>query len=217
MLRLFTGTDREMTRKKLNFAVAKIAGKKYTVLRITDANTVADAESALQGPGMFGEKRILVFDNALANEEMRDVLLHALPRMRDSEEVFFMLEEKPDAATRRTLEKYAETSERFDISNRSRERGNTIFALASALKRGDKKALWVAYQRELAGGNEPEAIHGVLFWGAKQMFLGARTGSPEHERASILVAELAELPHASRRRGVEIEYALEKFLLSGAW
>jgi DNA polymerase III delta subunit len=214
MLHLFTGTDRELVRKKLNAAVAKAAGK-HGVVRISDANSRADLETSFEGAGMFGEKRVVVLENVLANEEMHEILLAALPRLRDSEERFFIFEEKPDAATRRTLEKYAETSERFDISNRSRERGNTIFALANALKRGDKKALWVAYQRELAGGNEPEAIHGVLFWGAKQMFLSTRVDNAEHRRSARLIAELAELPHASRRRGVEIEYALERFLLSG--
>lgn len=214
MLHLFTGTDRELARKKLNAAVAKAAGKKE-VLRITDANTLADLQESLRGSGMFGESRVVVFESVLGNEEMRDVLLPELPRLKRAEQIFFVFEEKPDAATRKQLEKHADESERFDAAKKA-ERGNTIFALANALKRGDKKALWVAYQRELAGGNEPEAIHGVLFWGAKQMFLSARAGSAEHERASVLVAELAELPHASRRRGVEIEYALERFLLSGA-
>ena len=214
MLYFFTGTDRQTARKKLNAAVAKAAGKRE-VLRITDVNTVADAESALQGPGMFGGKRVVVFDNALVNLEMCDVLLRALPRMRDLDEVFFMLEEKPDAATRKQLEKYAETSERFDAEKKA-ERGNTVFALANALRRGDKKALWVGYQRELAAGNAVEAIHGVLFWGAKQMFLSGRADNPERSRGAQLIAQLAELPHTSRRRGVELEYALERFLLSEA-
>ena len=36
------------------------------------------------------------------------------------------------------------------------------------------------------------------------------------ERAKKLIALLAELPHETRRRGVELEYALERFVLSGA-
>jgi hypothetical protein len=67
----------------------------------------------------------------------------------------------------------------------------------------------------------PEAIHGVLFWGAKDMFLkslpaGRQDASAEHERAGTLVAELSELPHEARRRGFDLEYALERYILSVA-
>ena len=143
---------------------------------------------------------------------MRTVLLDSLAHMRDSEEVFFILEEKPDAATRKQIEKYAETSERYDKP--SEKKGGDIFAIANALRRADKKALWVNYQRQLADNAAPEAIHGVLFWAAKDMFM--KSGSTEQKnRAKNLITQLAELPHEARRRGEELEYALERFVLSG--
>ena len=89
-----------------------------------------------------------------------------------------------------------------------------MFALANALRRADKKALWVGYQRELAKGGAPEAILGVLFWAAKDMFIKSKEGTRESNRAKKLVAELAELPHEARRNGFDLEYALERFVLS---
>ena len=210
MLYFYTGTDRKKARIALDAAVKKAAKKDSRVVRITDTNVPADLAAALGGGGMFNEPRIVVLNGVLANEEMRSELLDSLKRIRDSEEVFFLLEEKPDAATRKQIEKYAEASERYD--SLAAKKGGDIFAIANALRRADKKALWVNYQQQLAEDAAPEAIHGVLFWAAKDMALKARTDT-EKMRARRLLIELAELPHESRRRGVEFEYALELFVL----
>ncbi|MEK7133782.1 MAG: hypothetical protein AAB804_01785 [Patescibacteria group bacterium] len=212
MLYFFSGTDREKARAALNAALEKAAKKVSRIARVTDANTRADLQSVLQGGGMFGETRTIVFDGTLANEEMRDLVTNSLPALKESRETFFILEERPDADTRKRIEKYAERSERFDTAGKRRD--GSVFAMANALAKRDKRALWLNYQGELAKGTAPEAIHGVLFWGAKDMLLRSRVGGSS-ERAQKLVAALAELPHESRRRGEELEYALERFVLSG--
>jgi len=211
MLYLFTGTDREKARAAMNAAVAKVSGKGTRIIRISDANMVADLQASLQGAGMFGEPRAVILDGIFTNDEMRDTGMNALAVMKKSPEPFFILEEKPDAATRKQIEKYAESSQRYDAAAKAKD--NSIFGLANALARHDKKALWTGYQRELAKGKAPEAIHGVLFWAAKDMYLKSPPASEKHERAKKLVAELAELPHETRRHGVELEYALELFVL----
>ena len=213
MLQFFTGTDREKTRGEMSKAVES-AARNERIVRITDANSVHDLETALRGAGMFGEKRIIVLESVFQNEEMRKIMLASLDHIRKSAEQFFIFEEKLDAETRKAIEKRAEKSERFDTTKG--QKSNSIFALANAFRRADKKALWVGYQRELAHGEEAEAIHGVLFWGAKDMFLKSRDGSTERRRATKLVAELAELPHEARRNNFQLEYALERFILSVA-
>src|SRR3989338_742627 len=210
MLYFYSGTDREIARTAMYAAVKKVSKKDSHVVRVTDASAPADLTAALGGRGMFDDSRVVVLNGTLANEEMRVQVSAALASMRDSGDPFFILEEKPDAATRKQIEKYAESSERYDKPGE--KRGGDIFAIANALRRADKKALWVNYQRQLAENAAPEAIHGVLFWAAKDMFQKARTDA-EKSRATVLLEELAELPHESRRRGVELEYALEMFVL----
>lgn len=220
MLYLYTGTDRERVRKNMNAAIAKVAGVEVT--RITDAHTVEDLRAALRGPGMFtpleaggsltgfGGTRVLVFEGVCANPELSDVLLDSLTSLSESEESVFVFEEKPLADVRKKLEKYAETVEKFDAPKK--ERDSSIFAIANALRKADKKTLWVSYMREIAKDAAPEAIHGVLFWAAKDMFLNG--DATARVRATALIAQLADLPHAARRRGFELEYALERFVLS---
>ena len=208
MYYFFTGTDTDTVRRKLNAAAEKAAGKNR-IVRITDAHTLAELDAALQGPGLFGEKRVIVLDNVTQSDALRDRLLGSLSRLAENDEKFFVLESDVDAATRKIIEKQAERTERLDAGKKAKD--NSIFGLANALQRGQKKELWVGYQRELTKGSAPEAIHGTLFWAAKQAILRSNT-----EKNRILVARLAELPHEARRRGFDLEYALELFVLSVA-
>jgi hypothetical protein len=208
MMYLYIGTDREKARAKMNADVAK-AAKDAEIIRITDANSLDDLRAALRGGGMFASKRVLVFENANANPDMRELLLEALEK--GISDPVFIFEEKLLVAEKRRYEKHAEKVEKFDAPKK--ERDGSIFAIANALRAGDKKALWVSYMQEIAKGGAPEAIHGVLFWGAKDALL--KSGGKD-TRTRRLVAELAALPHEARRRGEDLEYALERFALSGA-
>lgn len=213
MLHLFLGTDREKARAKMNSAIEK-AAKKAEVVRVTDAHTADDLKAALQGGGMFGGKRVLVFESVCTNPDLSEIFIDALEYLAKSDEDVFVFESKPLADLRKKLEKYAETVEKFDAP--AKERDSSIFAMANALRAKDKKALWVAYMKEVAKDNAPEAVHGVLFWAAKDMFLKSGGNQETKKRAASLVAVLAELPHEARRRGEDLEYALERFVLSGA-
>ena len=209
MFYLFLGTDRKKALAALNAAVSK---SKSRVIRVSDASPIEDIRAALGGGGMFAEKRVVVFDRLSDNAEMWEILTEALPTIAASDDDFFISEEKVDAATKRLFEKHAKKVEIFDAPKSAKERPS-VFALVNYVKAGDKKKLWVAYQQELESGNAPEAIHGVLFWGVKQNLLAARDVQ-NIQRSKRLVAELAELPHQARRRGEELEYALERFILS---
>lgn len=210
MLHLYLGTDREKARTKMSAAIEK-AARKAEIIRITDAHTVEDLKVALQGGGMFAKKRVLVFEGVCMNVELCDILLNAIEYLSKLDEEIFIYEEKPLADLRKKLEKYAETTEKFDAPKKERDSG--IFAIVNALRSADKKALWVSYMREIAKDSAPEAVHGVLFWAAKDMALKS-ADALSRARAKKLIASLAELPHEARRRGEDLEYALERFLLS---
>ncbi len=209
MLYFFYGTDTETVRAALNSAVEAHA-KDADVIRITDAHTLADLDMALMGGGMFGGRRVVVLDGVLANEEMRVVVMSALARLRSSSDTICLHEYVPDAATKKQVEKYAEQTQKFELAKG--KVADTIFNVVRPLQDGKKKDLWVAYQREILAGKAPEAIHGMFFYAAKDLLLKR----PQDARARRMVAELAELPHESRRSGYELEYALERFVLSVA-
>lgn len=207
MLYFFYGTDTDKARAKLNAAVEE-SSKGADVYRITDAHALADLEAALMGGGLFGGARVVVLDGTLTHDEMRGIVLDRLPSLKSGADTFYIYESALDAATKKQIEKYAETTEKFELAKAKAQ--ETIFNLVRPLQDGKKKDLWVAYQRELIAGKQPEAIHGMLFYAAKDALLR----KPSDTRAQKLVAELAELPHEARRQGFELEYALEQFVLS---
>ena len=209
MLHVFTGTDREKARTMMSAAIKKIAPK-AGIVRITDSNTAADLEVVLRGRGMFDAERVVVLEGTFSNPEMQFVVEQALETLSKSDEHFFIFEEKPNAATKKVLARYAK-SETFDAPKKERE--DNFFVLVNALRAANKKELWVLLQREYAAGKAPEMLHGSFFWAAKQMVLRPRGG--EAARGKKLVALLAALPHEARRRGEDLEYALERFVLSG--
>lgn len=207
MLYLYTGTDIDTARAAARAAAGDVA------IRITDAHSIEDARAALQGGGVFMGPQVVIFDRVFGSDEMKELIFASLQLMKLAPDSFYVVSEKLDTATQKQLEKYAEETKKFEAA-RSAKEASSIFAIANALKKSDKKTLWVSYQRELMSGTAPEAIHGILFWAAKDMFLKSREGSGEHTRAKKLIATLAELPHTSRRRGEELSYSLEQFLLS---
>ncbi len=209
MLSVFLGTDTKKALAALNAAVSKT---KLPVIRVSDASSLTDVQAVLQGGGMFGEKRAVVLDRLSDNDELWNIVFDRLASLAEQSDSHFIYEEKVDAATKKLLQKYAEKVEIFDAPKSAKPRP-TVFALVNYMQAGDKKKLWVGYQQELASGNAPEAVHGTLFWGAKQAFLAARS-TKDIERSRKYIATLAELPHESRRRGEELEYALERFILS---
>jgi hypothetical protein len=211
MLYFYSGTDKSKSRSAMHTAMEVLIKRGMVTMRITDASSVEDLSASLQGGGMFALERVVVLEAILENDAMRDIFMLILPTLKASADHFFLLEEKPDAATRKTLEKHATSSEKFESAKKSAP-ATTIFALANALRAGNKKALWVGYQRELQSGAAPEAIAGVLFWAVKDMLLKSRS-EEEKRRAQSLIKELTELPHDARRHGEDLEYALERFVL----
>lgn len=208
MLYFYSGTDTDKLRAKLHATLKKLGSDP---IRVTDAHAIADLEAALQGGGMFATgKRVVVLDSVLGNAEMSEIVLARLNMLAKSEDIYVLVAGEVNAATRKQIEKHADTSEKFD--SLKAKKAETIFALANALQNGKKKDLWVGYRREIAEGKSPESIHGVLFWAAKQQLLR----NPTDNRAQKLVATLAELPHEARRAGFDMEYALEHFVLAGA-
>jgi hypothetical protein len=212
MLYFYTGTDTKKARGEMNKEVVRASLGGARVVRINDTISTDDLYASLHGVGLFGEKNVFVIDSVSLNEELFAALLQMLGGMKKSAEPFFLFESSPDANTRGEIEKYAETAKRYDAPKKAKD--NSVFALVNALRKADKKALWLGFQREIIKGNAPEAIHGVLFWGAKEMLLKSKEGAPENIRARKLVAELAELPHEARRNNFPLEYALERFLLT---
>lgn len=212
MLHVIIGTDRKKARAAL-WKAARAAAKECgaRIAHVTESPSAAsDIRESLMGVGLFGEKRILVCDEIFKQEDARAALVAFLPHCAAMPEICFVYEEKPDAEAKRILKKHANTLEEY--ASEKREYNDGAFAVANAFARRDKKALWVSYVTALSGGASPEAIHGILFWKMKTL-LGVDGSAYSKAESRRMVSNLAVLPHEARRSGMDMEYALERFLL----
>ena len=165
---------------------------------------------ALHGPGMFGAPRTIVLEYILDREDMRDHLEKQITVIGQSPETIVLIEEKLDALAKKKFAPYLSTP--LDAPKKGAQ-PTRIFVVGDALKRHDRKATWLAYQQALLDGAAPEAIHGILFWALKDAYTKARSRD-EIQWLRRMLHELVALPHEARRRGEDLEYALEAFVLS---
>jgi len=234
MLYLYYGNDEKKVRARLNLAISKLSARAPQALyaRITEeeAETV-DIGDLLATRGLFYPKSIIVLDGLLQVARMREEILSLGKDMAESEHVFFIVERSVSAPVLEKLKKSADKVERHDTSEIKKRKGG-VFALSDAFFRRDAKEMWISYQKALIKGEKPEAILGILFWGAKAMALAEAASSEEsglkpfvygkaksargryaQDEFTHLLRGLAVLPHEARRSGEGIEYALERFIL----
>jgi hypothetical protein len=204
MIIIYHGTDTSAARAALSAATGT------DVTRITDIHSIDALREALWGVSLFGEVPTIVCEYVLENDTLRDIVLKNIEELASASTAYYFLEGKLDATTKKTLSKHA-ILHVYDVRKESVK--STIFAVADALKRGDRKRLWIAYQHELSVGTAPEAIHGMLFWAAKDMYTNSRTDT-DRVHAQRLIRTLSALVHETRRQGDILQYTLEQFVLS---
>lgn len=108
-----------------------------------------------------------------------------------------------------------------------------IFDLAVCFGKRNKKDLWVLYQKTRLRNIPVEEVSGILFWQLRTMFQTLRSQTAEHAGLKSFVfnkakgylknyseqelkkmsADLVFLYHNARRSGLELDLALEKFIL----
>jgi hypothetical protein len=85
--------------------------------------------------------------------------------------------------------------------------------LVNALAEKRRERLWLELTRALRAGDAPEMLHGLLHWKARDLMKkGSRVWS--HPEARTLSLTLIMLLQESRRTGLELSLALERFALS---
>jgi len=215
MLYVYHGSDEKVSRGKLHRAMDSLQKRvPYAhILRVTEEDEDAvSIKDILESQGLFHAKHIILLDRALSNKSIREDVFKHLKEIQESPHVFFIYEGKLLSLYEKKLSQYAEKIEKSEKDEKGAKIENA-FALANAFGSRKRPETWVEYRKALLKGSAPEALHGMLFWKVKDMLIKGRCGNREDEYKKIL-GVLAEMPHKTRRDGVELEYALEKFILS---
>lgn len=163
----------------------------------------------IEGANLFGDTTALLCDELVAGGVFNDLDAY-LVRMEASPQTIYLLERGAVAAVKKALKKHS-TSFTEDEVRKKEARGGGVFQFTHAFEAKKRAEGWMLYQEALINGDAAEALHGMLFWKVKNMMKGSRSRTPTEVRA--LLGDLAALPVTARRRGVELELALEQFIL----
>lgn len=177
MLYLIYGTDAHKSRKKLHelLDLAKKKRPDAELFKITTENwSDGQFDELLLAQGLFEQKYTTVLDNLFEKKDFKVYILEKLEEMRDSEQIFLMLEGAMDAPTVKKIEKHAKQVQEF-VKAESKKPAFNIFAVTDGLVQKDKKKLWISYVDFMNKGVAPEEVHGIMFWQVKNMLLASRS------------------------------------------
>lgn len=235
MIYFLYGSDTHKSRAKLqellNLAEKKRPGSE--IFKITTENwSEAQFDELLVSQGLFESKYTVVLDNLFEKKDCRVYIMDRLENMRDSEQIFLMLEGSVDASSLKKIEKVAKQSQEF-VQKENKKQSLNIFSITDGLVQKDKKNLWVSYIDLLRKGAGPEEIHGILFWQVKNMLLStlansqadtglspfvyknALTGARNYKTEELkeMSSSLVDMTHGVRQGFGDLEIMLEKWIL----
>lgn len=233
MLHIFSGNDAVTVREHAHEYIEVYEARGVHIERITSENYGTGMFQELaHSQSLFGDEVVVLIDTPSDREEMFNEFVASVKILQEAPHTFIVIEKKLLAAESKSLKKHAENY--HEITNKtSNERFNT-FSLADAFARRDKKSLWVLLARARIAGIIPEEIIGILFWQIKSLRLAKNTKTSEEagmkdfpyrkaKSAEVKFSEneltglsrdLIDVYHKGHRGEVDIETALEKFVLT---
>lgn len=235
MLYFIYGTDSHKARAKLHelLNLAKKKRPEAELFKITTENwSEGQLDELLVSRGLFEQKYTVVLDNLFEKKDIKAYVLEKLKEMKESEQIFLMLEAGVDSASLKKIEKHAEKVQEF-VKSEGKKSDFNIFGITDGLLQRDKKKLWVSYLDSIKKGSAPEEIHGIFFWQIKNMILSAKAksqaetglapfpytnalrGSRNYKTEELveMSGELVEMTHRVRTGKGDMDVMLEKWVL----
>lgn len=226
MIYLFHGNDVDKARTKAFEWVAKARAKEPNLAYVRlsrEELTDATLEDAALSGGLFVQRLLILIDDPFPSARAADedgseekenggVFEEHLDALAASDNAIVVLAPKLAAAKAKKIVAKAKLEYKYDKLAVEVARGfNSNLVNALAARSRDK--LWLELNRALYAGDAPEMLHGLLHWKARDLIMkGSRAWTPKESRQLSLV--LIELLQDSRRGGLGLDLALEKFALS---
>lgn len=217
MIYLFHGSDVEKTRTKAFEWVAKARLKEPNLAYVRLAReelTAATLEDAALSGGLFVKRLLILVDDPFQeNEDVPDVIDDHLDALVISDNAIIILAPKLVAAKAKKIIAKAKMEYKYDKPAALDDNRGFNSNLVNALASRSSEKLWLEINRALRAGDEPQQVHGLLHWKARDLMeKGSRAWTSKESRALSMF--LIELLQSSRRGGMDLALSLERFALS---
>lgn len=180
---------------------------------------------------------VMVFSSSTYNAYAKEEILDFIPAMKESTNIFIVLEGTLNVELKKIFEKSAEKMVLCEEKTAIKKGFGdfNIFVLGDAL--GEKKFMnaWVLYRKALEKGLEVESILGTIFWQMKSILLASRSSSASEAGLSPFVfnnckrfarnystaelentlRKLITIYHDGHRGLVDMEVGVERWVVSG--
>lgn len=237
MIKIFFGGDTKRAHRALAHEIKE--GKKShpeaVVFRFDDLNfDLTMASEALSGVSLFGGKNIVIFDG-VTEHPGGSVVFELMTEYQESQHIILCREQTIEQTILEKLRNYA-VIEEFPLVSVIKKEKPSNFAIADAFARRDRKGAWVEFEIARRKGIAAEEIHGILFWQVKTLYISATQTKEEAIKSGIkeyswkkavrhtknfltsdlerLLGSLKDMYHQSHRGEIDLDIAIEKFLLT---
>lgn len=234
MIYLIQGSDSIKTRHKYDALIDSLLARKLDSLAWKIDSENFDEEKfreLIVSQDLFAHKYIVGCDHLIGDKKSQEFILVNLKEIKDSANIFIILEEALDPKILTQVKKYTEKDLSYDKKIGEEKKFN-IFAITDALGERNRKKLWVLYQEALRVGLEDEELFWKFQWMVKHMLFFKKTKEPgkselkgfaklkiekyarnyQIEELENLSTQLVDLFHAVRRSEGEMEIGLEKVI-----
>jgi len=194
MLQLYFGNDSIKVREAANAAALADARSVSTNLTRIESEAFAPGMllDVVGSVSLFGDQEVYLIDTPSEVPEMYNEVIGSLLEMASSANIFIVIEQGLLALEKKKWQKHATVFEEF--TKTAGERFN-VFAMAEALSKRDKKALWILLCEAKQAGLVAEEIIGTLWWQLKALRLAAVS-------ASAVEADMKDYPYQKAKQAL---------------
>lgn len=178
MIYLFYGNDNIKSRDKYNAIITSLLAKNSaaSLVKLNSENfNLKILEELTMSQGLFYQKSIIGGDNLFSITKTAEDLLGDmdkwLARLRDSSNIFILLENNSDDKIIAAIKKYSSKDQGFLKKEVTKEPSFSIFSLTDAFVARKRQQAWSLYQEALLSGCSSEEILWKLIWQINNLLL----------------------------------------------
>ena len=235
MLTVLVGNDSLRRAKRLEAIVTPLSKKGVEVVSYNDVDFTATTLQEIAGSSsLFGGTLAAVVYGIGDIADSREAFEKIIPALVESPSQFILSEATLPAPFLKKVASKGGEVEEFELKNKPKKaEAFNSFILTDAFCDHKRSLVWSLYRQAIDLGIEPRELHGKLFWAVKTMIIAKRSVSaPESglnpfvyakakkgsanfppNQLEKLARELAVLFHEALVSGINLETALEAFLL----
>lgn len=191
MLYIIYGNNIEKKKKALS-----VIGEINIYIGIDNTDLYNDLSSQIYSQDLWGDKQIIALDSLMQSADSRDIVYAQLESLRDSDNIFIIIENSIHSATLDKLKKFATNVVDATIGEYVNNRGNnrveekSPFALCDHIAALDRKRAWLELTKLYDTDVESEPLHGAIWWKLKTVMAssshGIITPNAPADRSSII-------------------------------